>query len=145
MDIAACGGLVIPEHAIEAMMLGARAVELCSGIMWNGISFISKVIEFMNKYMDEQGYKKMDDFIGMGLKYVVEMQEQLEYWHAHPTVAQFDYLKCNRCRTCQDTYCYALYWEDSRPKVNTKMCAGCGLCVIRCPENAISLRPVRKK
>ena len=143
LDVAACGGLVIPEHAIEVMMLGAKVVQFCSGILWNGVSFISQVIEFMNKYMDEQGYKSVDDFTGLGLNYLVELEEQLEDWHAHPFVAQIDYIKCTRCRTCLDNFCWAMYWEDGRPKVNTKMCMGCGLCSIRCPSHAVSMKPVK--
>ncbi len=58
LDVAACGGLVIPEHIIEAMMLGAKAVQLSSGLRYGGLSFISQVLEFMNKYMDDQDSKR---------------------------------------------------------------------------------------
>lgn len=143
LDVAACGGLVIPEHTIEAMMLGAKVVQLSSGLIFNGLSFISQVIEFMKKYMKEQGYKKVDDFIGMGLEHIVDYGEFLEWWDAHPMVAKIDYLKCNKCGICMDNLCFATYWKDGKPRVDPKLCGSCNICVFRCPVGARSLVPVK--
>ncbi len=143
LDIAACGGLVIPEHAIEAMMLGAKVVQLCSGIMFNGLSFASQVIEFMNKYMDEQGYKRVDDFTGKGLEYFVEFSEVVEWVKAHPRTAKIDYLKCIKCGNCLDNFCWATDWKNGRPKVDPKRCSECYICVFRCPVGARSLVPIK--
>lgn len=143
LDVAACGGLVIPEHIIEAMMLGAKAVQLSSGLRYGGLSFISQVLEFMNKYMDEQGFKKVDDFIGMGLNYFVDFREFMEWWNTHPVVAKIDYVKCTKCGTCLDNLCFATYWEDGKPKVDPRLCGSCNICVPRCSSGARSLVPVK--
>lgn len=135
LDVFACGGLVIPEHCIEVMMLGAKAVQLSAGIMWNGISFISKAINFLKKFMIEQGYNKVDEFIGLGLKHIVDMGHVK--WPYR--VARVDYSKCTGCKVCLDTWCFALYEDNGRPNVNKELCRGCNLCVIRCPQGAISL------
>ncbi len=144
MDVGACGGLVIPEHCIEAMMLGAKAVYMSSGIFWNGIDFPRKVIRFMEKYMEEQGYKSVNDFIGLGLKYVVEMEEAQEELRQQPgvVIAAVDYDKCvgpDTCRVCIDNWCIATYIEDETVKIDPRRCCGCNLCVVRCPYGARSL------
>lgn len=144
MDVAACGGLVTPEHCIEAMMLGAKTVYLSAGIFWNGMSFPRKVIKFMEKYMEEQGYKTVYDFIGLGLKYVVEMGEAQEELKKQPgvVIAAVDYDKCvgpDTCRVCIDNWCVATYVEDETVKIDPRRCCGCNLCVVRCPYGARSL------
>ncbi len=144
IDVEACGGLVIPEHVIEVMMLGARMVQLSSGIFFNGIDFPGKVVGFMKKYMEEQGYNSVNDFIGLGLEYIVEMEEiQKEYRpQVGKLIARIDYDKCvgpDTCDICLNTFCIATYEEDSEVKVDPLLCCGCNLCVIRCPHGARSL------
>jgi dihydroorotate dehydrogenase/Pyruvate/2-oxoacid:ferredoxin oxidoreductase delta subunit len=136
LDIAACGDLVIPEQCIEVMMLGAKAVQLSAGILWNGMSFMSQAIKFMKQFMEKQGYNKVTDFIGEGLPYIVEQDEFRKYWRNHPAVAEIDDTKCINCGTCLDTWCFATYMEQGKPKIDTNLCSGCNLCVIRCPSEA---------
>lgn len=144
IDVAACGGLVIPEHVIEVMMLGAKLVQLSSGIHFNGVSFPGKVVNFLTKYMQEQGYCSVKEFIGAGQKYIAEMGEvQKEYKpQVGKLIAHVDYDKCkgpDRCKICLDSFCLATYEEGNKVKVDPVWCCGCNLCVIRCPSGAISL------
>lgn len=141
----ACGGMVIPEHCIEVMMLGAKAVELSAGIFWNGLSYPGKVVRFLEKYMKEQGYQNVSDFIGLGQKYIVEMEECMQELKSQigKLVAQIDYDKCvgtSSCRVCLDNWCCATSEEDDMPKIDPAMCNSCNLCVIRCPHEARSLK-----
>jgi dihydroorotate dehydrogenase (NAD+) catalytic subunit len=148
LDVEACGGLNIPEQCIEIMMLGAKKVQLSSGILWNGTSYPGKVIKFMKKYMEKQGYKSVNDFIGLGLKYVAEMQEvQKEYKsQVGIFIAKIDYNKCvgpDKCNICLDAYCSATVREGDKVHVDAEMCSGCNLCVIRCPYDARSMTWVK--
>jgi len=141
LDLEACAGFVIPEHVIEVMMLGAKVVQLSSGIFLNGISFPGRVVNFMKKYMEEQGYSSPKDFIGLGQKYIVEMGEmQAEFKpQVGKVIARVDYDKCvgtDSCRVCLDTWCIATYEEEGKAMVNRDLCCGCNLCVIRCPQGA---------
>ena len=61
IDVAAVGGMVLPEHAIELMMLGARHIGISSGLYWNGRKVISQFIRFLDKFMDDQGYSSVDE------------------------------------------------------------------------------------
>ncbi len=144
IDVEACGGFVAPEHVIEVMMLGAKLVQLSSGIHLNGLSFVGRVVSFMRRYMEEQGYKSPADFIGLGLQYIVEMGEAQQEYKAQvgTIIAQVDYDKCvgpDSCRACLDTWCLATYEEGGKAKVDRDMCCGCNLCVIRCPHGARTL------
>ena len=145
LDTFACGGLVTPEQCIEIMMLGAKGVQISAGIWWNGVSFPGKVVEFMKKYIKEQGYKGIKDVIGMGQDYIVEMdacQKELKE-QIGKVIARVNYDKCvgtTKCKICQDNWCVATYYEGDVPKVNPTLCSSCNLCVIRCPHGARSLQ-----
>ena len=144
LDVEACGGFVVPEHVIEVMMFGAKLVQLSSGIHMNGLSYAGRVVSFMQRYMQEQGYKSPNEFIGLGLQYIVEMGEAQEEYKAQvgKVIAHVDYDKCvgpDSCRICLDTWCIATYEEEGKAKVDRNMCCGCNLCVIRCPHSARSL------
>lgn len=144
IDIEACGGLVIPEQTIEVMMLGAKIVQLSAGIHLNGPSYTRKVVNFLKKYMEEQGYKSVNDFIGLGLKCFVEMGEMQEVLRAQAgkVIAKTDYKKCvgpEKCKVCIDNWCVATYVEKGQVKIDPKKCCACNLCVIRCPHEARSL------
>ncbi|MEM1586466.1 MAG: 4Fe-4S binding protein [Candidatus Bathyarchaeia archaeon] len=136
IDVFTCGGLVIPEHCIEAMMLGAKGVQLSAGIFWNGISFIRKVIDFMRKFLTEQGYCSVKEIVGLGLKDLVELGEV----KFPKRIAKINYDKCVNCYICLDTWCFALEERNGKVFVNEELCRGCNLCVIRCPEKAIYLQ-----
>ncbi len=149
MDVMACGGLVIPEHCIEIMMLGARSVQLSAGLFWNGISYAGRVVRFMKKYMEEQGYNSVNDFTGLGQKYIVEMSDAQKELKAQvgKLIAHIDRDKCaglSTCKACLDNWCFATYVEDEEPMVDSELCSGCNLCVLRCPYGARSLQWIDK-
>ncbi len=149
MDVMACGGLVNPEHCIEIMMLGARGLQLSAGLFWNGISYAGRVIRFLNSYMDEQGYKTIGDFVGLGQRYVVEMSEAQKELKSQvgKLIAHIDRDRCiglSTCKACLDNWCFATYVENEQPMVDVELCGGCNLCVLRCPHGARSLERVEK-
>ncbi|MFH1651617.1 MAG: 4Fe-4S binding protein [Chloroflexota bacterium] len=141
METIACGGLVTPEQCVEIMMLGAKKVQLSAGIFWNGLGFPEKVVKFLKKYMDEQGYRDMNELRGIGLPYIVEMEEcqrELKAQIGH-LVANVNLEACKgteKCDVCLDTWCSATYEENGYPRVDPELCASCYLCVIRCPHGA---------
>ncbi|MFH1652002.1 MAG: tRNA-dihydrouridine synthase, partial [Chloroflexota bacterium] len=47
IDVGASGGLVAPEHCIEAMMLGARLTQLCTGIVEQGRDLLRRSRSFL--------------------------------------------------------------------------------------------------
>ena len=70
LDIAASGGLVMPEHCIEAMMLGATLTQLCTGVIEQGRLLVRRSNDFLQKFMNGQGYYCVQDLIGLGQPYI---------------------------------------------------------------------------
>ncbi len=149
MPSIACGGLVTPEQCVEVIMLGATGVQLSAGIWWSGLSFVGKVVKFMKGYMKEQGYKSMKEIIGLGQKYIVEMNECQQELKPQigKLIAHVDNEKCvglAKCNVCLDNYCVAVKEEGDYPVVDATLCSSCNLCVIRCPHGARSLHWIGK-
>jgi dihydropyrimidine dehydrogenase (NAD+) subunit PreA len=139
VDICAAGGLVNPEHCVEVLMLGAKAVGLSSGFFWKGRKLITDSIEFLNRFMDEQGYNKIEDLVGMGLKYVKPVDDSID-WKVGKISAVVDKDKCVKCGVCYDGYCpVPVKGNDGIPKINKTNCQGCGYCVAICPSGALSI------
>lgn len=143
VELAGVGGLVEPEHIVEAMMLGARICEFSSGLLWKGTSLISKSIEFLSTYMDKMGYTSVEDFIGAGVQYIQPV-ETID-WQQEEYIAATDDEACNRCGRCAQNICDArtLEKDPARIVLDPRYCIGCGLCAAICPENAVKI--VRQK
>jgi dihydropyrimidine dehydrogenase (NAD+) subunit PreA len=137
IDIAAAGGLVVPEHIIEVMMLGARLGQLCTGVIERGRKLIRLCDTFLKKFMMEQGYQTVEEIIGLGQQYI-KYNEDVDLM-AGKIVAETDELKCNGCGVCVDNICIARYREKKIVKTREGKCAGCGGCILSCPNNAIKL------
>lgn len=137
MDISAIGGIFLPEHCIELMMLGSKLVGLCTGMLYKGRNLIRRCNEFIIKFMQEQGYETVEDFVGLGLEYI-KPTEELELMEGK-IIAEVDQSKCTECGICLDNICVAPYLEDGRVMIKAESCIGCGGCVAICPVNAIKL------
>jgi dihydropyrimidine dehydrogenase (NAD+) subunit PreA len=138
IDLVACGGLVTPEHMVEAMMLGAKATQTATGVIYRGRRLLRTSIQFLGNYMEKQGYQSVDDFIGSGLKYVIPANK-IDF-QSGKIGAYIDAAKCTGCGRCTQHFCLATYLEDGVAKVRIEDCMGCGACVALCPEAAVSLQ-----
>lgn len=140
LQVAAVGGLVDPEHVVEAIMLGATAVELSSGIFFHGTKFISRCIKFLQEFMEKHGYKSVTEFRGLALPYITAVS-QVD-WALGRFVARIDEEKCNSCGICERNLCFAIVRRRGKPEVTESDCGACGLCVAICPRHAVDLVPI---
>ncbi|MCK4327377.1 MAG: dihydroorotate dehydrogenase [Candidatus Diapherotrites archaeon] len=62
--IVAVGGIMYGTDVIEAMMAGATAVEIGSGIHYRGIDVFSKACSEMEAWMKENGVKSLEELVG---------------------------------------------------------------------------------
>jgi len=137
IDCFAGGGIMRPEHVIEALMLGAPAAQCLTGIVSGGIKFITKCNKFLEDYLDEYGYKSVSDIVGMGLPYIKGASEvEFEYY-----VATIDEEKCTKCGKCAESYCPAISMEGGKPFVDARYCSSCAMCTTICPADAIRVLP----
>ena len=140
IDIAAAGGLVIPEHVVEVMMLGAGLVQLCTGVIERGRKLIRLCDRFLRRFMIEQGYQTVEEIVGLGQRYI-KYNEEVDLM-AGKIIAKTDESKCDGCGACVDNICIARYREKKIVKTREEKCAGCGGCILACPNNAIKLTQI---
>ncbi|MFH1652374.1 MAG: 4Fe-4S binding protein [Chloroflexota bacterium] len=137
IDIAGAGGLVMPEHCVEAMMLGARLTQLCTGIVEQGRSLIRRSNDFIRDFMAEQGYGSIEEIIGLGQRYI-RYNEDVDL-RVGEVISVLDEKKCTKCGRCIDNLCTAIYSDHGKISIDVEKCAGCGSCQLTCPEGAFSL------
>jgi dihydroorotate dehydrogenase (fumarate) len=66
-DLVASTGVHTHEQAIKQILVGAKAVQLCSTLYKNGNHFIRNIEEGLNKWMEEHRFNTLDDFRGKSL------------------------------------------------------------------------------
>lgn len=64
IDIAASTGVHDGKSVIKLLLAGASAVQVCSVLYKNGIGHLSGMISELKTWMDQQGFKSIDDFKG---------------------------------------------------------------------------------
>jgi TPP-dependent indolepyruvate ferredoxin oxidoreductase alpha subunit len=116
------------------IMLGAKAVGQCAAVFFRGIRFLKSELEFIKKFMDDQGYESIEEIRKVGIEQIRTADEAVDI----KAKAQVDKAKCTGCRTCVENICSAISMENDEITVSEN-CIGCGLCVMVCPQKALSL------
>jgi dihydroorotate dehydrogenase (NAD+) catalytic subunit len=65
IPIIGTGGVCYGKDAIEMMMAGASAVGIGSGVYYRGIDVFKKVCDEMKEFMEQKGYTKLNQIIGI--------------------------------------------------------------------------------
>jgi len=144
LPISGIGGITTWRDAAEFMALGSGNVQVCTAAMVYGFKIVEEMISGLSNWMDEKGYKTLDDFVGKASRNVTDWQFlNLEYI----TKARIDQdlcIKCGRCHiACEDTSHQAITKEKNGVRyfeVMDNECVGCNLCVNVCPvEDCITM------
>jgi dihydroorotate dehydrogenase (fumarate) len=64
IDFSASTGVHNGSGAIKQILAGAKAVQICSTLYRNGFDQIGQITSELNEWMDEKGFKTIDDFRG---------------------------------------------------------------------------------
>ncbi len=65
IPIVATGGIMSGEDAAEAIMAGARAVGIGTGVRYRGIEVFKLVQEELARFMKEEKFKSIDEMVGV--------------------------------------------------------------------------------
>ena len=65
IPIIATGGIMTGEDAIEAIMAGATAIGIGTGVYYRGIRVFKKVVKEINDWMKENGYNNLEEIRGL--------------------------------------------------------------------------------
>ena len=145
LPISGIGGISTWRDAAEFIALGCATVQVCTAAMVHGFQIVRDMISGLENYMDQKGFRTLEDFRGMALPSVTDWR-YLNLNHVDKAVIdQASCIKCGRCHlVCEDTSHQAISattGDERRFEVREEDCVGCNLCASICPvENCISLR-----
>jgi dihydropyrimidine dehydrogenase (NAD+) subunit PreA len=147
LPISGIGGITTWRDAVEFMALGAGNVQVCTAAMTYGFRIVEDLIEGMKNWMDEKGYARLDDFVGLAVPNVTEWQHLNLNYVVKARIDQDTCIKCGRCYVaCEDTSHQAIgNTKDGQRhfEVIDAECVGCNLCATVCPvENCIVMEPM---
>jgi dihydropyrimidine dehydrogenase (NAD+) subunit PreA len=143
IPISGIGGIENWKDAVEHILLGASSVQVCTAVMHYGFGIIREMTSGLERYMDEKGFKTIDDMVGKALPNVKTWNElNLK----HKVVAEINDEKCIECQlcytACEDGAHQAIgLRKDTRvPYIIEENCVGCNLCSLVCPvEDCITM------
>ena len=144
MPISAIGGIATWRDAAEFMALGAGTVQVCTAAMVFGFKIVKEMISGLERWMDDRGYQRLDDFVGRAVPNVTDWQYLNLNYVTKARIDQDLCIKCGRCHiACEDTSHQAITRTVAGKRhfeVIDAECVGCNLCVEVCPvESCITM------
>ncbi len=105
LPISAIGGVAGWRDAAEFILLGAQSVQACTAPMHWGFRIVEDMIDGLKNWMDEKGFRTIEDFRGASLPRVQDWKHlNLNY----KIVARIDEQKCIGCDLC-----YIACWDGA--------------------------------
>lgn len=144
LPISGIGGITTWRDAAEYFALGASNVQVCTAAMTYGFKIIEELTTGLSQWMDDAGYKSLDDVVGRATPNVKNWQDLNLNYIAKAKIDQELCIQCGRCHVvCEDTSHQAITSVvdgERHFEVIDEECVGCNLCVSVCPvENCITM------
>jgi dihydropyrimidine dehydrogenase (NAD+) subunit PreA len=141
IPISGIGGIATWRDAAEFILLGASSVQVCTAIMHYGFRIVEDMIDGLSNWMDERGFRTLDEVRGQSLARVTDWGElNLNY----KVIAEIHHEKCIGCHLCY-VACEDGAHQSIRlagdgnggaakvPEIIEDRCVGCNLCMLVCP------------
>jgi dihydropyrimidine dehydrogenase (NAD+) subunit PreA len=150
VPISGIGGISTWKDAVEFMLLGASNVQVCTAAMHYGFRIVRDMCDGLSNWMDEKGYKSIDDFVGLSVPTITRWEELDINYHIIAKIDQDKCIHCGLCYiSCEDTSHQSINIERGNPyntyTVKEEECVGCNLCKIVCPvDDCITMEVHRK-
>lgn len=125
------------QDAVAFIMSGTKVMQVGSVLMLKGYSWLDKMIEEIDAFLDGHGYKDVQAIYGMASrKAAASYNEQFGTKTIHAVI---DHEKCTRCWNCVRSCFYdAMSKGDDEVITHSENCIGCELCFNVCPFDAVS-------
>ena len=141
MHLSAMGGVETWQDALEFLLLGAGSIQATTAVMQYGYRIIDDLKAGLNLYLAEKGLDNVEATRGLAVDSVSETTDVLERdTVVFPKFHREKCIGCGRCSiSCADGGHQAIQLsKDRKPILDPGKCAGCHLCVLVCPQRAIS-------
>jgi dihydropyrimidine dehydrogenase (NAD+) subunit PreA len=145
IPISGIGGVENWRDAVEFILLGASSVQVCTAVMHYGFGIIREMIVGLEQYMDEKGFKTLDDFRGKALANIMHWEDLNLKYKIVANIHEDKCIGCQLCYTaCEDGAHQAIGLSDDmlnrKPHIIEENCVGCNLCSLVCPvEGCITM------
>ncbi len=133
------GGIASWQDTVEFILLGASLVQVCTAVMWYGLGLGARLERGLRHYMEQKGYRSLDDFRGLALRHLTGTVPE-----SYPDAAlEVSGDRCNLCgmcvTACREGAYDALSSREDAISVDAGRCQLCGLCITVCKPQAISI------
>jgi dihydropyrimidine dehydrogenase (NAD+) subunit PreA len=138
LPISGIGGIENWRDAAEFILLGAGSVQVCTAVMHYGFRIVHDMIQGLNDWMDQKGFRTIADFRGASVGRIREWGDlDINY----KIVASIRREKCIGCQLCyiacedgaHQSIALPADGSDRVPRILEEKCVGCNLCSLVCP------------
>jgi len=150
VPVSGIGGVSTWKDAVEFMLLGASNVQVCTAVMKHGFRIIEDLGEGLNYWMEDKGFKTLDDFIGKSVPALTNWEDLDINYHIVANINQDKCVRCGLCYiACEDTSHQSIALDYGKPynkyTIKEDECVGCNLCKLVCPvDDCITMVEQRK-
>ncbi|MFW6284831.1 MAG: 4Fe-4S binding protein, partial [Bacillota bacterium] len=128
LTVIGVGGIASADDIIEFLLAGASAVQMLSTALIKGKQMYEKIINDLPAALEKHGFESVEAVTQTPLKnttdYVFELPKLKEE-------------QCIECMLCEKVCPYFAIEFKDRITFDPDLCTGCGLCVSKCPTDAI--------
>jgi len=138
IPISGVGGIVDWRDALEFLLLGATAVQVCTSVMHFGYRLIDDLVDGLSTYLAIRGLARPADLVGRAVPAITSWGELDQTYRVVARIDETTCVGCNLCyRACWDGAHQAIDRQgrngDSILSVAADRCVGCRLCEYVCP------------
>src|SRR5207253_4711473 len=69
VSVSGIGGIENSHDAIEFMLLGASTVQICTGVMLQGVKMVDELKQGLEKFLTDKGFNSVQEIVGKSLPY----------------------------------------------------------------------------
>lgn len=135
IPVAGVGGIYDWRDAIQYMLLGASALQVCTAVMQRGHGVIDPLLDGISRWLDQNGYTHLEQIRGLAQSKIKPVEELSPRDIVLSRIDLSSCIHCGLCHvTCRDGAHVAINFNKDRiPVVDETRCVGCGLCAQVCP------------